>query len=151
AHGFANGALHLVAIEQFIEKVDIQGDAAGDTTLLRADVAPLLAERPLTRDTFGRALALIRQMSGVSADIHFKQGSGRGAVRLVIAVRRKSVAVTVNANNRGTALLGRTAIVAHASAYNVTGEGEQLGIVYATSTSTGRFRYVAADISEAIG
>src|SRR5262249_45728253 len=149
---FASGTLRLLALEGSVEGVDIEGDAAGSpASLLKEYLAPLTDEQPLTRGTLDHQVALIRQMPGVTTDIHIAPGSKNGKLRLVIKVVRKPIALTVNANNRGTELLGRTALVAHASAYNVTRGGEQLGLTLASATSTGRFRYAGADVSEAIG
>jgi hemolysin activation/secretion protein len=148
AQDFASGTLHLIVVEGYFESVDIEGGNGADTALVQSYANRLVHERPLTTKTYERIVTLIRQIPGLTSDFRTTAGDQRGALKLTITLDQKIASAVLSVNNRGTALLGRTEMMAQASILSPFREGEQYSVTFATPTSTGRFRYVGVGVGE---
>ncbi len=145
---FAGGKLRLTAVEGYVGAVEVRGDLRKNRLkLLRAYLRRLQSERPLQNSTLQRMVSLIRDMPGLLPDISLVPGTTQGAVRLVINAREKPVQVAIGANDRGTALLGRTQVQADALVNGIFGGADQLRLTSVLPTKVSRFQYVAGSYS----
>jgi hemolysin activation/secretion protein len=146
------GVLRLTAVEGRIAEVALEGPIAGkDMTLVRAYLAHLTAERPLTRRTLERYVSLIRDIPGLESNIDIVPGAQLGEVRLRVGLKPRAFRLGVSVNNRGTALLGRTQVQLDAVGYSLFRQGDQTRLTFAAPTQLERFQYYAAAHSTPLG
>lgn len=147
---FAGGVVRLRVIEGFIQDVAVNdaGKAAKDLPRVRAIASRLLGERPLRKSSFQRAILLIRDIPGLTAEVQLLRGHGPGAVRLVLAVKRKPFELGVGINDRGTSELGRTQVDAELTANGLFRAGDQTRFTVVLPTEIERFQYYAASHME---
>lgn len=142
--GFAGGTVRLLAIEGYVAKVEIQGKLRRSRLRLLEDYVKRIArERPLHVSTLQRVLSFVRDMPGVTATPRFELGQAQGAVTLVLPVSEKPVQVSVGANDRGTAFLGRTQFEADVQFNGVLSGGDQLRTTVVLPAKARRFQYYA--------
>ena len=141
---FGRAPLRLVVVEGYVGAVEVRGHLRQNRLkLLRAYLRRLEQERPLHTATLQRVVSLIRDMPGLFADVTLEAGQTRGAVKFVVNAREKPVQMSFGANNRGTALLGRTQMQADASFNGIFGGADQLRLTTVLPTHVSRFQYVA--------
>ncbi|MGC1304416.1 MAG: ShlB/FhaC/HecB family hemolysin secretion/activation protein [Caulobacteraceae bacterium] len=147
---FAGGVVRMRVVEGFIQDVQIKaaGDARRDLPLVRRIANRMLKERPLRKSTLQRAVLLIRDVPGLSADVQFLRGTVPGAVVLQIELKRKPFEIGVGANNRGTAELGRTQVEVDLTANSLIRAGDQTRFTVVVPTDIDRFQYYALSHSE---
>jgi len=146
----AGGVLTLVVTEGYVADVTWHGDTAGDLSQVKAMAGKLTRERPLRRSTLQRYLSLIRDLPGLTLDAQLLRGETPGAVTLSLGLRQKSHAVSVNINNGGNALLGRTQMQVDLSLYNLSRQGAETKLSFGTSTLFDRYQYLALSHSESL-
>ena len=98
------GVLHIQVIEGFIDKVSFTGIAPDK---LQAYMEPLLRDRPLRLATLERALLLIGELPGVSAQANLRASATPNASDLEIVVSQKRSEFSLSAHNRSTPSQGR--------------------------------------------
>ncbi len=149
---FAGGVLRLRAVEGYIVSARIDGDIKGrDMSLARAYIAKITAERPLTRKTLQRYVALMNDISEFNPQVKFTPQPTLGQVQLDITANPKTFRFGVAVNNRGTALLGRTQVQAEASASSILRQGDNTRLTVAFPTDFGRFQYYSVAHSTPLG
>lgn len=101
---FAGGVVRVVAVEGFIERVRIEGDAGPAEPQVRRVAEQLLAERPLTQAGFERVTGLLAQLPGltVSADATMPSTTN-GATTLNLRVKRSPYNLLLGADVRSPA------------------------------------------------
>ncbi|MBV9843174.1 MAG: ShlB/FhaC/HecB family hemolysin secretion/activation protein [Sphingomonadaceae bacterium] len=145
---FAGGILRLVAVEGYIESVEVRGKLRHRRlALLRSYLRRIEQERPLHTSTLQRVVSLIRDLPGFFPDLSFERGHDQGAVKLVVTAHEKPVQLSLGISDRGTAFLGRTQVQADAYVNGVLGGGDQLRGTLVLPTHVDRFQYYALGYS----
>lgn len=92
---FADGVVRIVAVEGFVNGVDIQGDAGNEAKQIRAIAEHLVNQRPLKRDTFQRYIGLLGRLPGlkVAANVPPPPNT-EGATRLKLDVSRRKISLS---------------------------------------------------------
>jgi hemolysin activation/secretion protein len=87
---FAQGVVRVTAVEGYVSKVDVRGDAGNMDKRIRAIAARVVGERPLRQETFERYTQLLGQLPGakVSANVPAPTTTD-GATTLVLDVTRQ--------------------------------------------------------------
>lgn len=142
AQDFAGGVVIVSLTEGRIAKAAIKGDAARHP-LLRARLAPLLAEAPLSRATFERQLTLIQATPGLTIDTDFQDPQASGALTLTVTPRQRRRKVSVGFSNRGVDLLGSGQFDAKADLYGLARDGDQLELAASAASDFRRYRYAS--------
>ncbi|HVR53411.1 MAG TPA: POTRA domain-containing protein [Pseudorhodoferax sp.] len=101
AQSFADGVVRVTAVEGFVAKVRIEGDAGPAEPKLLQIAQGMLGERPLRMATFERVSQLLTRIPGIAltADAALP-GSTDGATDLVLKVRRQPYNVALSADLR---------------------------------------------------
>jgi hemolysin activation/secretion protein len=101
AQSFADGVVQIMAVEGFVAKVRIDGDAGPAEPKLREIAGAMVGERPLRMATFERVSQLLIRVPGVAltADAALP-GNTDGVTELVLKVRRQPYNVSVSADLR---------------------------------------------------
>ncbi len=141
---FVGGTLRLAVVEGYVGRIEIRGKLrTSRLALLQAYLRRLERERPLRTATLQRVISLVRDMSGVTATPVFERGTAQGAVTLVVTVTEKPVQISFGANDRGTALLGRTQVQLDTLVSGLLAGGDQLRVTLVLPTHVDRFQYLA--------
>ena len=140
---FAGGVVVVSLTEGRIVTAAIKGDAAR-YPLLRARMAPLLAEAPLSRKTFERQVTLLRAIPGVTIDTDFRDPDATGALTLTVTPKRRHRKVSIGFSNRGVDLLGSGQFDAKADFYGLARDGDQLSFAASAASDFRRYRYGSA-------
>jgi len=147
-----SGVLTLRVVEGYIADIVVTGDVKDrDLSLVKAYLARLGAERPLTRPTLERYLSLIRDIPGLKADIQLLNLETPGAVRLVLTLSHNDFDPRLAVNNRGTANLGRTQLQGNLNFNSLFRQGDQTQLSVTLPTDIDRFQYYALSHSTPIG
>ena len=147
---FAGGMVRVRVIEGYIASIDVQdqGGAKAYLPRVRSMAARLLAQRPLSKAGLERAILLIRDLPGVSADVQLLKATQEGAVTLSIGVKRQLVEAGIGVNNRGTAALGQTQISGTVTGNGLLRPGERTSFTVMAPTDPSLFQYYAIAHSE---
>lgn len=101
-----NGVVHLLVVEGYIAKVDIQGQARNNTGLLEGFADKIRASKPLNSKVLERYLLLINDLSGMQARAVLSPSATPGASDLTLVVAQKPYDLFFQADNRGSRYLG---------------------------------------------
>jgi hemolysin activation/secretion protein len=145
---FANGVVHIAAIEGFVERVVFVGKM---TPLFTSYAKALAAEKPLSRHTLERYLSLMRDVPGASLDVQILRGSRPGAVVLQIALKRKRHDLSVGFDNQGPSLLGDAELRADGHFYSTIRDGDRTDLTGLATTDFRRLLYIAASHTTPLG
>jgi hemolysin activation/secretion protein len=149
---FAAGSVRLVAIEGYVQQGVIEGAAsARNRALVDRYVERLTREKPLTRRSLQRYVSLIRDVSGLNAEVDLVNGDRQGAVRVRVKAKPKLVQAGLGVNNRGTAYLGRTQVQGDLYLNSLVQQGDQVRLTVAAPTQKNLFRYYAGAYSTPLG
>jgi hemolysin activation/secretion protein len=141
---FAEGHLNLVALEGYVETVNIEAKPGPrNRGLAETYLESLKGDKPLSRRALQRKVALVRDIPGLTSDIQLQSGSREGAVQIAAKLDQKRVQLGLGANNRGTAFLGRTQVQADLYLNSMLRQGDQTRLTYATPTEPRLFQYYA--------
>lgn len=101
AQSFADGVVRVTAVEGFVAKVRIDGDAGPAEPKLREIAEAMVGERPLRMATFERVSQLLTRVPGLAltADAALP-GNTDGVTELVLKVRRQPYNVSLSADLR---------------------------------------------------
>lgn len=102
---FAGGVVTVHLTEGRIVKAAVKGEA-GRHRLLRARMAPMLGEAPLSRRTFERQVSLMRTIPGMTFDTDFTDPDGTGALAMTVVPKQRRHKFSFGVGNRGVDLLG---------------------------------------------
>lgn len=100
---YADGRVHVVLVEGYIQGYRLEGDIGPACTYLEQLLQRLQAERPLTQETLDRYIGLAERIPGVAMDAELTAAqSPEGAARLRVHARRTPFAagLTVNDGSR---------------------------------------------------
>ena len=158
AYGESDVALYTVAIPQqdfsggtvevqLTEATVIRAVVSGDPNAhprLRERIAPLVAEKPLSRSTFERQFTLMRAIPGLTVDPQFTDPTNSGELVLTATAKQRRRKVTVGFGNRGVDLLGDGQFDANAEFYGVARDGDQVTLTGSAASNFKRYRYAGA-------
>lgn len=141
---FAGDVVEVLLTEGHIARAQIDGER-GRHDLLRARMAPLLAETPLSRATFERQLTLMRAIPGLTFEPAFTDPDGTGALTLTVTPKQRRSKFGVGFSNRGVDLTGDGQFDANADFYGAVADGDHLSVNLSAASDLKRYRYAAAN------
>jgi hemolysin activation/secretion protein len=126
AQHIKGGVLTVNVVEGFVAHLSVQADDADTRALVEYMAAPILAERPLTRQTMERVLLLIQELPGITLGSKFDKMDPRtGGVTLVLSASIKKFSLGFSLDNRAN--LGSLPVLPYAiaTANNLFGMGDR--------------------------
>jgi hemolysin activation/secretion protein len=145
------GQLKLLAVEGFVDNIQLRGAVAADDKLLTKYGADLKAARPLTSDALERYLLLINDLARVRGrGTLVPSAHTQGAADLIVDVTRDYTTVAVATNNRSSRSLGTRRANLDFGSYGLIGEWDHLG-VHAGSSLDDKLAFVGLDYGSAFG
>ncbi|QBF24996.1 ShlB/FhaC/HecB family hemolysin secretion/activation protein [Pseudomonas tructae] len=87
---FADGRVRVVLVEGYIDDLELHGEVGPAVAYVEKLVGRLKAERPLTRATFERYIALMSRLPGFSLQARLSPAqAGHGTSRLIVEATRR--------------------------------------------------------------
>ena len=110
------GFVHITVTEGYIGRVDVRGDTKPDA-IMRAYMARITAEKPLSTQTLESALLRLNDLPGVSfrAVLSAMPDGEKGESLLTLLPQAKSATGSIGIDNYGSRFLGPQEITASAS------------------------------------
>ena len=98
---FEGGIVRVIAVEGHIQNVTLQGDSGKSQSLIEDMVQPLMAEKPLTNDTFQRQTMLLARLDNLKVVATAAMPTTTdGGTPLQLLVDRKPILFNVGADLR---------------------------------------------------
>jgi hemolysin activation/secretion protein len=133
-----DGVVRLRAIEGAIADIEYEGEIGPVIAQVRAFLAPLLAEKPLSVATLERALLLANDIPGVSAAATLRPGTVDGAPLMVVTVSRRTHDGVLVYDNRQSRQQGPTQLFALGGLNSFTRFGERAELLVVTTALRGQ-------------
>lgn len=127
------GVVRLVAIEGAVAAIEYDGEIGPALARVRAFLAPVLAERPLSIGTLERALLLVNDIPGVSATATLRPGPAEGAPLLAVSLARKRYDGVFVFDNRASRQQGPTQLFALGAINGLTRFGDRTELLLVTT------------------
>ncbi len=143
AQSFADGVVEIRLTEATVANAAVKG-APGAYPTLRARMAPLVAENPLSRRTFERQFTLMRAIPGLTIEPALTDPRGTGALELVVTPKQKRRKLSAGFSNRGVELLGDGQFDVRGEFYGALRDGDQVTLAASAASDFERFRYASA-------
>jgi len=143
AQSVADGRYTLKVVEGFVSSVKVDGASQATEFIVRKQMAPVLAARPLALPELERALLLASDLPGVTASGVLRPGDEPGSSELVVSVVEKPFDVSASVNNRGSRFTGPWSMAGEVSTNNALGLAEQLALSVSATPEFKQQRYVA--------
>ena len=148
---FAGGVVVVSLTEGRIGKAQIKTDQPGSHPLLRRRLAPLTIEKPLSRATFERQLALVGAIPGLTVKTDFADPAADGVLVLTVTPVQRRTKVSAGFSNRGVALLGDGQLDVRGDIYGAAIDGDQLTAAISSAADLRRYRYGSVGYTAPIG
>lgn len=136
---FESGVVHIVVIDGFIERVEVDEVPERAKALVVARLEPLIGRRHLTREEIQRRILLLGDIAGIVGTTSGKFGSTPDGNVLVIKATEKLFTAATIIDNRLSKFLGTWEFTDSAAVNNAFGFGEQLYATVASSADFDRF------------
>lgn len=146
--------LVIEVIEGFVQEVTVDGDAAGQTDLLRALGDRIKASRPLRNADLERYLWLANDLPGRIVKGTFSRiedDAPAGATRLTLSVTHDPVAATLAVNNHGSRAVGPYRAIGSVTFNNLLMADERLRLVHARTLDADELDYGSVSLSRVFG
>lgn len=151
AQDVTGGDLQLLAVEGYVDGIQLRGAVAADDRLIKKYGAELKASRPLTSVALERYLLLINDLARVHGrGTLVPSAHTQGAADLVVDVSRDYTTVALATNNRSSRSLGTKRVDFDFGSYGLIGEWDHVG-VHAGSSLDDRLAFVGLDYGSALG
>ena len=151
AQDVTDGQLKLLAVEGYVDGVQLRGAVAADDRLLTKYGNELKATRPLTSTALERYLLLINDLARVRGrGTLVPSAHTQGAADLVVDVSRDYTTVAVASNNRSSRSLGTRRVDLDFGSYGLIGEWDHVGI-HGGSSLDDKLAFVGLDYGSAFG
>ncbi|HYI88185.1 MAG TPA: ShlB/FhaC/HecB family hemolysin secretion/activation protein [Burkholderiales bacterium] len=151
AQDVAAGRVNLLAVEGYVDAIQLRGAVAADDKLLTAYGADLKRTRPLTAAALERYLLLINDLASVSGrGTLVPSATTQGAADLVVDVTREYTTVSVASNNRSSKSLGSKRANLDFGSYGLIGEWDHVGL-HAGSSLDDKLNFVGVDYGATLG
>ncbi|KZE29702.1 ShlB/FhaC/HecB family hemolysin secretion/activation protein [Crenobacter luteus] len=145
---FQDGVVRIIVVEGYVGELIIEGDAGPLEARLRRTLAPLLAEKPLTRASFERYTNLIAQIPGLSAKAELRPPTSTGgAGSLKLDVVRKTIQGGVGLEYNHPGARGIFSLSGQAQ----TGQGEQLSLTALAPPGRDHEKFYGLQYSQLLG
>ncbi|MEO8062904.1 MAG: POTRA domain-containing protein [Pseudomonadota bacterium] len=145
------GVVKLLAVEGFVDAIELRGAVARDDTLLTKYGAALKRSRPLTAAALERYLLQINDLARVSSrGTLVPSARTPGAADLVVDILRDYTTVSVASDNRNGRSLGSQRASLDFGSYGLIGEWSHLGL-HAGSSFDDKLLYAGLDFGNAFG
>jgi hemolysin activation/secretion protein len=145
------GQVKLLAVEGYVDAIQLRGNVAAGDKLLARYGAALKDTRPLTSAALERYLLLINDLARVRGrGTLVPSAHTQGAADLIVDVARDYTTVAFASNNRSSRSLGTKRANIDFGSYGLIGEWDHVG-VHAGSSLDDKLNYVGLDYGSAIG
>lgn len=125
----SDGDVRLVAIEGFIDAVQVRGERSKDDSVVASHVKTLQTARPLTSAVLERELLLMNDLGQSSArGTLVPSVRTAGAADLVVDLSRERAAVSVGTNNRNSRSLGPRRVTANLEWYGALASWDHVSL-----------------------
>jgi len=150
---FRSGHVRIRVTEGYVASVTISGNTEGaDLSVLKAQAARIVGERPLLQATLERNILLMNEIAGLKVGSQFEPIPGQpGAVTLKLAIKRTTFEYGIDFDNQGNALLSRTQMAANVAVNSLLREGDRTQLVVGAPLSIERYQYYGLSHTEPIG
>lgn len=102
-----NGIVTIRVIEGYIEQVAVEGQVKGDADLLVAYGDKITADRPTRIENLERYVLLISDLPGVTLHPLLEPvDAAKGRYKLILSMEHRSIAGSLQADNRGSNFIG---------------------------------------------
>lgn len=140
---FSTGTVTVLLTEGRLAKAKVAAPD-GKHKLLRARMAPMLDEAPLSRGTFERQVTLMRAIPGMTFETDFADPEATGALALTVTPKQRRTRFSAGFTNRSVELLGDGQFDARAQFYGLGIDGDHLTISGSASSDFRRYLYGSA-------
>lgn len=144
---FRAGVVLVSLTEGHIAHAQVATDKASAFRQLRKRMAPLTAERPLSRRTFERQLTLMRSLPGLTVETSFADPIGTGALTLTATPKQRRHKFTGSFTTRGVQTLGDGQFDLTGIFYGAATDGDQLTLAGSAASDFKRYRYLSGGYS----
>jgi hemolysin activation/secretion protein len=145
------GEVKLLAVEGYVDGIELRGAVAGDDARLTKYGAALKRTRPLTSAALERYLLLVNDLASVSCRGTLKPSSRTpGAADLVVDVAREYTTVAVASDNRNSRSLGSQHASFDFGSNGLIGEWSHLGL-HVGSSLDDKLTYLGLDYGTPLG
>jgi hemolysin activation/secretion protein len=151
AQNVTDGRVKLIAVEGYVDAIQLRGNVAADDKLLTRHGAVLKGTRPLTAAALERYLLLINDLANVSGrGTLVPSANTQGAADLVVDVARDYTSVGLASDNRGSRSLGSQRLDFNFGSYGLIGEWDHLGL-HAGSSLDDKLAYAGLSYGSTLG
>jgi hemolysin activation/secretion protein len=142
AQTIADGVVRFVAIEGFIDHLEVQGGSPSAQRAAGVLFAPTAAERPLRLQTLERSVLLSRDILGGQVETALAPSSGTfGAADLIATLTPQPFQGFVSVDNRAGRLLGPWTVRVGGSLYGQLGLNERIDLQVAATPDGQQLRF----------
>ena len=151
AQNITDGELRLVAVEGFVDAVQLRGDVPPGESLLAGYGERMKRVRPLTAAALERCLLLMNDVGGSRArGTLVPSAKTPGAAELVVDFTRERTHIDLTSNNRNSRSLGPYRSGIDATASGLIGDWDQLGLTGGSSLDS-EFNFVGLTYGANLG
>ena len=145
------GVVHLRAVEGYVAKVSIQGDARDSRGLIAAMAERIKASRPLTQTVLERYVLLMQDLPGTSVRTVLRPAPNRpGAADLDLVVTHRTVTGYAEVDNHGSRAIGPLQALVGINLNSLFGRDEQTALQLATVNPVHELQYAALQHDEVL-
>jgi hemolysin activation/secretion protein len=145
------GEVKLLAVEGYVDAIELRGAVAADDALLTKYGAVLKRARPLTSAALERYLLLINDLARVSSRGTLVPSTRtQGAADLIVDIAREYTTVSIAGDNRNGRSLGSQRASLDFGSYGLLGEWSRLGL-HAGSSFDDQLFYAGFDLGNSFG
>jgi hemolysin activation/secretion protein len=139
-----DGSVRIQVVEGYVSAVTLDGDVHDPRGLIKAMATKITRSRPLRVADLERYVLLIGDLPGVEVSTVLKPSPEQaGASTLVVLVKRKPFAASLEADNRGSLAIGPEQFFGEIDANSILGLDEQTVFQAATTPRTSELHYFA--------
>jgi len=151
AQDVAAGRVKLIAVEGYVDAIQLRGAAAADDALLAGYGAALKRARPLTAAALERYLLLINDLPNVAGrGTLVPSARTQGAADLVVDVTRDYTSVALSSNNRSSRSLGSQRLDFDFGSYGLLSEWDYVSL-HAGSSLDDKLTFVGLAYGSTLG
>jgi hemolysin activation/secretion protein len=138
------GSVRLTAQEGYVTEVSVKGDVGPSWhRRVKAIMAPLLAEKPLSRSSYEKLLVLLANINGLTVDASMRSSNANGGIAIDVEVRRRMPSATIGFHNYGSELIGADTVEGFAQWPGIFSPGDEATIYYSAPTNFHNSHYLS--------
>jgi hemolysin activation/secretion protein len=152
AQKIEKGVLTVCVIEGYVDNIAVTADSEKTKALVERIAAPLMTERPLTRDTLERVILLIQDLPGITLGSKFEAMNPKtGGTRLVLAAQVRWVAVGLSLDNRANLQSLPFQPYVTATLNDLLGQGDRISLTALMSPRQKDYAFYDLGYSQMVG